>query len=160
MDGDLHTIPKRFQVFWKKLKKDMTWVRLAPRAARSLATCDRSQRAANWMMAKLSGVDAATISALRSKRTAAKSFKKSIVYGELHRSIPALAANHRIKNRGVPSETLSEKAVSPNTESASTIRVFPDLPDVKFLLDYSTMPLHFSALLGLRRRFGNVARPT
>ena len=71
------------------------------------------------------------------------------LYGEMHRFLPAIASqigvkiaemevNHRARRAGVTKYGLSR-----------TIRVVLDLATVKFLLSYSTRPLHIFGLLGL-----------
>jgi len=105
-------------------------------------------RAANWMMAKLSGVD------LHDFGTTFKAYRREIIqeiqlYGELHRFIPALASTTGAKIAEVPIENLERKSGKSNYGIGRTIRVFLDLLIVKFLLDYSTRPLQFFGLLGL-----------
>lgn len=71
------------------------------------------------------------------------------LYGEMHRFLPAIASqigvkiaemevNHRARRAGVTKYGLSR-----------TIRVVLDLATVKFLLSYSTRPLHIFGLIGL-----------
>ena len=71
------------------------------------------------------------------------------LYGEMHRFLPAIASemgvtieetvvNHRARRHG-----------SSNYGISRTIRVILDLLTVKFLISYSTRPLHIFGLLGL-----------
>jgi glycosyltransferase involved in cell wall biosynthesis len=105
-------------------------------------------RAANWMMAKLSGVE------LHDFGTTFKAYRREIIqeiqlYGELHRFIPALASTTGAKIAEIPIENLERKSGKSNYGIGRTVRVFLDLLMVKFLLDYSTRPLQFFGLLGL-----------
>src|SRR5206468_4104894 len=64
---------------WRKVRVDNFWMRRIP------------SRIANWMMARLSGVD------IHDFGTTFKAYRRDILdpvplYGELHRFIPALAA--------------------------------------------------------------------
>src|SRR6266446_6790050 len=105
-------------------------------------------RTANWMMAKLSGID------LHDFGTTFKAYRREIIqeiqlYGELHRFIPALASSTGARIAEVPIENLERKSGKSNYGIGRTIRVFLDLIIVKFLLDYSTRPLQFFGLLGV-----------
>src|SRR5205809_6354312 len=105
-------------------------------------------RTANWMMAKLSGVD------LHDFGTTFKAYRREIIqeiqlYGELHRFIPALAASTGAQITEVPITDLARKNGKSNYGIGRTLRVFLDLIIVKFLLDYSTRPLQFFGLLGV-----------
>jgi glycosyltransferase involved in cell wall biosynthesis len=83
-----------------------------------------------------------------------KIFRSDVVkslrlYGEMHRFIPAIASeqgvrvaevvvNHRPRTHGTSKYGISR-----------TVRVILDLATVKFLLSYSTRPLHIFGLIGL-----------
>src|SRR5499427_580751 len=149
MDGDLQHDPEEIPKFlekieegydlvsgWRYARKDHWLMRQIP------------SRAANWLMAKLSGVD------LHDFGTTFKAYRREIIqeiqlYGELHRFIPALASTTGARIVEVPIENLSRKSGKSNYGIGRTIRVFLDLVIVKFLLDYSTRPLQFFGLLGL-----------
>ena len=91
MDGDLQHDPADIPLFleriaagydivsgWRKVRIDNFWMRRIP------------SRIANWLMAKLSGVD------IHDFGTTFKAYRREILeqvplYGELHRFIPALA---------------------------------------------------------------------
>jgi hypothetical protein len=105
-------------------------------------------RTANWMMAKLSGIE------LHDFGTTFKAYRREIIqeiqlYGELHRFIPALASSAGAQIAEVPISNISRKNGKSNYGIGRTIRVLLDLLMVKFLLDYSTRPLQFFGLLGL-----------
>src|SRR5689334_7254766 len=149
MDGDLQHDPEEIPKFlekieegydlasgWRYARKDHWLMRQLP------------SRAANWLMAKLSGVD------LHGFGTTFKAYRREIIqeiqlYGELHRFIPALASTTGARIVEVPIENLERKAGKSNYGISRTIRVFLDLLIVKFLLDYSTRPLQFFGLLGV-----------
>ena len=149
MDGDLQHDPEEIPRFlekiaegydlvsgWRYNRKDHWLTRQLP------------SRTANWMMAKLSGID------LHDFGTTFKAYRREIIqevqlYGELHRFIPALASSTGAKITEVPIENLHRKSGKSNYGIGRTIRVFLDLLIVKFLLDYSTRPLQFFGVLGM-----------
>ena len=149
MDGDLQHDPEEIPRFlekieegydlvsgWRHHRRDHWLMRQLP------------SRAANWMMAKLSGIE------LHDFGTTFKAYRREIIqeiqlYGELHRFIPALASSSGAKIAEVPIENLHRKSGKSNYGIGRTIRVFLDLLIVKFLLDYSTRPLQFFGLLGM-----------
>jgi len=149
MDGDLQHDPEEIPRFLEKIEEGYDLVsgwRYARRdhwLMRQLPS-----RVANWMMAKLSGVD------LHDFGTTFKAYRREIIqeiqlYGELHRFIPALASTAGARIAEVPIENLHRKSGKSNYGIGRTIRVFLDLIMVKFLLEYSTRPLQFFGLLGL-----------
>ena len=149
MDGDLQHDPEEIPRFlekieegydlvsgWRHHRRDHWLMRQLP------------SRAANWMMAKLSGID------LHDFGTTFKAYRREIIqeiqlYGELHRFIPALASWSGATIAEIPiKNTLRQKGRS-HYGLSRTVRVLLDLISIKFLLDYSTKPLHFFGLLGL-----------
>ncbi len=149
MDGDLQHDPEEIPRFLEKMEEGFDLVS-GWRYARRDHWLMRQipSRAANWMMAKLSGVE------LHDFGTTFKAYRREIIqeiqlYGELHRFIPALASTTGAKIAEVPIENLERKSGKSNYGIGRTIRVFLDLVMVKFLLDYSTRPLQFFGLLGL-----------
>ncbi len=149
MDGDLQHDPDEIPRFiekmaegydlvsgWRHQRRDHWLMRQIP------------SRTANWIMAKLSGID------LHDFGTTFKAYRREIIqeiqlYGELHRFIPALASSAGAKIAEVPIENPRRKTGRSNYGIGRTIRVFLDLLIVKFLLDYSTRPLQFFGLLGM-----------
>jgi len=149
MDGDLQHDPEEIPKFLEKIEEGYDLVS-GWRYARRDHWLMRQipSRTANWLMAKLSGVD------LHDFGTTFKAYRREILqeiqlYGELHRFIPALASTTGARIVEVPIENLQRKAGRSNYGISRTIRVFLDLVMVKFLLDYSTRPLQFFGLLGL-----------
>ena len=149
MDGDLQHDPEEIPRFLEKIEEGFDLVsgwrhnRRDHWLMRQLPS-----RAANWMMAKLSGID------LHDFGTTFKAYRREIIqeiqlYGELHRFIPALASSTGARIAEVPIENVHRKSGKSNYGIGRTIRVFLDLIIVKFLLDYSTRPLQFFGLLGV-----------
>ena len=149
MDGDLQHDPEEIPRFLEKIEEGYDLVS-GWRVHRSDHWLMRQipSRAANWMMAKLSGIE------LHDFGTTFKAYRREIIqeiqlYGELHRFIPALAGAAGAQIAEVPISNISRKSGKSNYGIGRTIRVFLDLMIVKFLLDYSTRPLQFFGLLGL-----------
>ena len=149
MDGDLQHDPEEIPAFPRKNRRRLrSGQRLALCPPRSLADAPVPSRVANWMMAKLSGID------LHDFGTTFKAYRREIIqeiqlYGELHRFIPALASSTGARITEVPITDLDRKSGKSNYGIGRTIRVFLDLIIVKFLQDYSTRPLQFFGLLGV-----------
>jgi glycosyltransferase involved in cell wall biosynthesis len=149
MDGDLQHDPEEIPRFLEKIEEGYDLVS-GWRAHRNDHWLMRRvpSRAANWMMAKLSGIE------LHDFGTTFKAYRREILqeiqlYGELHRFIPALASSTGARIAEVPISNPGRKSGKSNYGIGRTIRVFFDLIMVKFLLDYSTRPLQFFGLLGL-----------
>jgi glycosyltransferase involved in cell wall biosynthesis len=121
---------------WRKDRKDTFITRRVPSVI------------ANKLISWATGV------ALHDYGCSLKVFRAEVIkplrlYGEMHRFLPAIASqigvkiaeievNHRARRAGVTKYGLSR-----------TVRVVLDLATVKFLLSYSTRPLHIFGLLGL-----------
>jgi glycosyltransferase involved in cell wall biosynthesis len=149
MDGDLQHDPAEIPSFIEKLDEGFDIV--------SGWRCERKDtwltrrlpsRMANWAMAKLSGV------ALHDFGTTFKAYRSEIIkniqlYGELHRFIPALAAWSGARITEIPITNPPRQYGKSKYGLSRTFRVFLDLLSTKFLLDYSTRPLHFFGFFGL-----------
>jgi glycosyltransferase involved in cell wall biosynthesis len=149
MDGDLQHDPEDIPDFLQKMTEGYDIVS-GWRVERRDAWLSRRvpSRIANWMMSKLSGVN------LHDFGTTFKAYRKETIrsiqlYGELHRFIPALASWSGAEIAEIPiRNTIREKGQS-HYGISRTVRVLLDLISIKFLLDYSTKPLHFFGLLSL-----------
>jgi len=149
MDGDLQHDPADIPMFleklaegydivsgWRKRRIDNLWLRRIP------------SRCANWLMAKLSGVD------IHDFGTTFKAYRRDLLsqvplYGEMHRFIPALASWHGASICEVPiRNTVRERGVS-HYGLGRTFRVFFDLITIRFLLRYLSRPLHFFGTIGV-----------
>jgi glycosyltransferase involved in cell wall biosynthesis len=99
-------------------------------------------RIANWMMAKLSGVD------IHDFGTTFKVYRREIIkdiplYGEMHRFIPALGAWNGARIIEVPIKNIERPGGKSHYGISRTFRVFFDIITIRFLMKYMTRPLHF-----------------
>ncbi len=83
-----------------------------------------------------------------------KAYRSEVVknirlYGELHRFIPALASWMGVKVAEVPVNDRKRRFGKSKYGISRTFRVFLDLITVRFMLSYSTRPLHVFGGLGL-----------
>ncbi len=154
MDGDLQHDPNDIPLFlekiaagydivsgWRKVRVDNFWMRRIP------------SRIANWMMAKISGVD------IHDFGTTFKAYRRDILeqvplYGELHRFIPALASWHGASICEVPIRNVNRERGVSHYGITRTFRVFFDLLTIRFLLRYLSRPLHFFGSIGMMSIFG------
>ena len=123
-------------VKWRKERIDNFWMRRLP------------SRIANWMMAKLSGVD------IHDFGTTFKAYRREILeqvplYGELHRFIPALASWYGASIIEVPIRNVNRERGASHYGISRTFRVFFDLITIRFLLRYLSRPLHFFGTVGM-----------
>lgn len=148
MDGDLQHDPAEIPRFITKLEEGYDLVsgwrvdRLDSWLSRRLPS-----RIANWSMAKLSGVP------LHDFGTTFKAYRREIIislqlYGDLHRFIPALATQIGATIAEIPIRNIARGHGKSNYNISRTVRVMFDLISVKFLLSYSTRPMHFFGLFG------------
>lgn len=149
LDGDLQHDPEEIPLFVAKMEEGYDIVS-GWRQERTDAWLTRRlpSRIANWMMSKLSRVE------LHDFGTTFKAYRREIIqdiqlYGELHRFIPALASWSGATVAEVPIKNVPRQKGKSNYGLSRTVRVLLDLISVKFLLDYSTKPLHFFGPLGL-----------
>jgi glycosyltransferase involved in cell wall biosynthesis len=149
MDGDLQHDPEEIPAFVEKLEEGYDIVS-GWRAQRRDGWLLRRlpSRIANWLMAKISRVP------LHDFGTTFKAYRRETVkslrlYGELHRFVPALAAWYGARITEIPISNPPRQNGKSNYGISRTLRVFLDLLSTKFLLDYSTRPLHFFGPIGL-----------
>jgi len=149
LDGDLQHAPEDIPALlkkiyegydiasgWRKQRVDNTFTRKLP------------SRIANWMMAKVSGLD------LHDFGTTFKAYRAEILkdinlYGELHRFIPALASFYGARVAEVPIRNVERPSGVSHYGIGRTFRVLFDIITIKFLLSYLTRPMHFFGKLGL-----------
>ena len=103
--------------------------------------------AANWLMAKLSGVD------IHDFGTTFKAYRREVIqniplYGEMHRFIPALASWYGASICEIPISNPKREFGKSHYGISRTVRVFFDLLTIRFLLKYMTRPLHFFGSIG------------
>ena len=143
MDGDLQHDPQDIPLLldnlaagydivsgWRKHRIDNFWLRRVP------------SRCANWLMARLSGVD------IHDFGTTFKGYRREIIkqvslYGELHRFIPALASWYGASVHEVPVRNVNREHGTSHYGISRTFRVLFDLITIRFLIVYLGRPLHF-----------------
>lgn len=143
MDGDLQHDPAEIPQFLAKLAEgyDVVSGWRAQRADNYMLRRLPS-RAANWLMAKLSGVD------IHDFGTTFKAYRREVIqniplYGEMHRFIPALASWYGATICEVQISNPARETGQSHYGLTRTFRVFFDLLTIRFLLRYMTRPLHF-----------------
>jgi glycosyltransferase involved in cell wall biosynthesis len=149
MDGDLQHAPEEIPAFLTKLEEGYDIVSGWREQRRDTWLTRRlPSRIANWLMAKLSRVE------LHDFGTTFKAYRRETIqniplYGELHRFIPALATWSGAKICEIPISNPPRQNGKSNYGLSRTFHVFLDLLSTKFLLDYSTRPLHFFGFFGM-----------
>ena len=161
MDGDLQHNPQEIPAFLEKLDEGYDVVS-GWRAQRGDNFVMRRipSRAANWLMAKLSGVN------IHDFGTTFKAYRREVIqniplYGQMHRFIPALASWYGASIVEIPISNPARLYGKSHYGISRTFRVFFDLLTIRFLLKYMMRPLHFfgsfgavSALVGFAMSFG------
>jgi glycosyltransferase involved in cell wall biosynthesis len=149
MDGDLQHDPNDIPAFLEKLEEGYDVVsgwrkdRIDNFVLRRIPS-----RCANWLMAKLSGVD------IHDFGTTFKAYRREVIqsiplYGEMHRFIPALASWYGASICEIPIRNVNRESGKSHYGIGRTFRVFFDLLTVRFLLKYMSSPLHFFGGFGL-----------
>lgn len=148
MDGDLQHDPLEIPAFLAKLEEGYDVVS-GWRSERgdNLLMRRIPSRAANWLMATLSGVD------IHDFGTTFKAYRREVIqniplYGEMHRFIPALASWYGASICEIPISNAARIAGKSHYGISRTFRVFFDLLTIRFLLKYMTRPLHFFGGIG------------
>ncbi len=148
MDGDLQHDPQEVPTFLAKLEEGYDVVS-GWRVARvdNVMLRQIPSRAANWLMAKLSGVD------IHDFGTTFKAYRREVIqniplYGEMHRFIPALASWYGASICEIPITIVEREHGKSHYGISRTFRVFFDLLTIRFLLKYMTRPLHFFGTIG------------
>ncbi len=149
MDGDLQHDPLEVPSFIAKLEEGYDVVS-GWRSQRGdhLLLRRIPSRAANWLMALLSGV------AIHDFGTTFKAYRRDVIqsiplYGEMHRFIPALASWYGAAICEIPISNPKRVAGVSHYGISRTFRVFFDLLTIRFLLKYMTRPLHFFGTIGV-----------
>jgi len=148
MDGDLQHDPTEIPAFLEKLEEGYDVVsgwrkeRIDNFVMRRIPS-----RIANWLMAKLSGVD------IHDFGTTYKAYRREVIhavplYGEMHRFIPALASWYGASICEIPIKNVNRERGKSHYGIGRTFRVFFDLLTIRFLLKYMTRPLHFFGSIG------------
>lgn len=148
MDGDLQHDPNEIPNFLEKLEEGYDVVsgwrekRIDNFVMRRIPS-----RIANWLMAKLSGVD------IHDFGTTFKAYRREVIqniplYGEMHRFIPALASWYGASICEVPIKNMNRVRGKSHYGISRTFRVFFDLLTIRFLIKYMSRPLHFFGTFG------------
>jgi glycosyltransferase involved in cell wall biosynthesis len=148
MDGDLQHDPAEIPAFLSKLEEGYDVVS-GWRAQRADNVVMRRipSTIANWLMARLSGVD------IHDFGTTFKAYRREVIrnvplYGEMHRFIPALASWYGASICEIPISNPARESGKSHYGISRTFRVMFDLLTIRFLLKYMTRPLHFFGGLG------------
>src|SRR5438067_5003412 len=156
MDGDLQHDPNDIPNFLEKLEEGYDVVsgwrekRIDNFVMRRIPS-----RIANWLMAKLSGVD------IHDFGTTFKAYRREVIhniplYGEMHRFIPALASWYGASICEIPISNPKREFGKSHYGISRTFRVFFDLLTIRFLLKYMTRPLHFFGTIGALSGFSGL----
>jgi len=149
MDADLQNDPADIPLLLRKIEEGYDVVsgwrlpRQDPFLTRRLPSM-----IANWLISQVTGVH------LHDYGCSLKAYHREVVknvqlYGELHRFIPALASWMGISVAEVPVRHYPRRFGRSKYGLSRTSRVLLDLLTVRFLLSYSTRPIHIFGGLGL-----------
>src|SRR5262250_994854 len=149
MDGDLQHDPDEIPMFLEKLEEGYDVVSgWRKHRIDNLLLRKIPSRCANWLMAKLSGVN------IHDFGTTFKAYRRDLLsqlplYGEMHRFIPALASGYGASICEIPIQNKPRKHGISHYNLSRTFRVMFDLMTIRFLLRYMSRPLHFFGRLGV-----------
>jgi glycosyltransferase involved in cell wall biosynthesis len=156
MDGDLQHAPEDLPLLLSKLAEGYVVSGWRARRVDGFWTRRLPSRVANWLVAKLSGVE------LRDFGTTFKAYRAPVIkqialYGDLHRFIPALASAHGARIAEVAITNVERPQNKSHYGLSRVWRVLSDLITIRFLLRYSTRPLHLFGPIGLASLAAGVA---
>jgi glycosyltransferase involved in cell wall biosynthesis len=160
MDGDLQHDPEEIPNFLARLEEGYDVVSgWRAHRADSLLLRRIPSRCANWLMARLSGVD------IHDFGSTYKAYRREVIhniplYGEMHRFIPALASWYGASICEIPISNPRRQYGRSHYGLSRTVGVFFDLLTIRFLLRYMTRPLHFFGLIGTLGIFAGGALST
>jgi glycosyltransferase involved in cell wall biosynthesis len=149
MDGDLQDDPADIPLFLEKIAEGYDIVSGWRRKRTGNLLLRRvPSRIANWLMARLSGVD------LHDFGATFKAYRRELIrevplYGELHRFIPALASGVGASICEVEIRNRDREGGRSHYGIARVVPVFFDLITIRFLLGYLARPLHFFGGFGM-----------
>jgi glycosyltransferase involved in cell wall biosynthesis len=148
MDGDLQHDPNEIPNFLEKLEEGYDVVSgWREKRIDNFVMRRFPSRIANWLMAKLSGVN------IHDFGTTFKAYRREVIhniplYGEMHRFIPALAAWYGASICEIPIKNVNRLRGKSHYGIGRTFRVFFDLLTIRFLIKYMSRPLHFFGSFG------------
>jgi glycosyltransferase involved in cell wall biosynthesis len=149
MDGDLQHDPSEIPGFLEKLEEGYDVVSgWRKDRVDSFVMRRFPSRCANWLMAKLSGVN------IHDFGTTFKAYRREVIqsiplYGEMHRFIPALASWYGASICEISISNVPRARGKSHYGIGRTFGVFFDLLTIRFLLKYMNRPLHFFGGLGV-----------
>lgn len=149
LDGDLQNDPAEIPKLVNKVKEGYDFV-AGWRKNRQDAVVSRKIPSflANRLISKLTGVQlhdyGCTLKAMT--RDVAKNIQ---LYGEMHRFIPALAAEYGVKMTEIAVNHRARLYGTSKYGISRTFRVILDLLTVKFFLRFATRPLHMFGAIGM-----------
>jgi glycosyltransferase involved in cell wall biosynthesis len=143
MDGDLQHDPYEIPLFVKKIDEGYDvasgW---RVRRGDSFLVRRLPSRIANWLLAKVSGVQ------LHDFGTTFKAYRREVLegvrlYGDMHRFVPAIIARWGARICEVPIKNVRRPSGKSNYGIGRTFRVALDLLTLRFVTGYLTRPMHF-----------------
>ena len=143
MDGDLQHLPEEIPNFLEKLDEGYDVVSgWRQKRVDNLVMRKIPSRIANLIAQKISGVN------IHDFGTTFRAYRREVIddlvlYGEMHRFIPALLAGSGFRIIEVPIKNIERPCGASNYGISRTFRVAFDLITLRFLLGYVTRPLHF-----------------
>jgi glycosyltransferase involved in cell wall biosynthesis len=149
LDGDLQNDPEDIPRLVEKVEEGYDLVsgwrvkRRDPFLSRRLPSM-----MANWLISRITGVK------LHDYGCTLKAFRHEVVktvslYGEMHRFIPAIASGLGVSVAEIPVNHRPRTTGTSKYGLFRTVKVILDLITVKFMLSYSTRPIHIFGLIGL-----------
>jgi glycosyltransferase involved in cell wall biosynthesis len=149
MDGDLQNDPAEIPRLLNKIQEGYDVVS-GWRARRKDHFLSRRlpSIAANWLIGLVTGIR------LHDYGCSLKAYRRSVIrnvrlYGEMHRFLPALCSWAGAEICEIPVNHRPRKFGRSKYGLSRTVRVILDLLTVKFLLSYSTRPIHVFGSAGL-----------
>ncbi|MGB2824356.1 MAG: glycosyltransferase family 2 protein [Phycisphaerae bacterium] len=149
MDGDLQHDPYEIPFFASRIDEGYDiasgW---RVRRGDSLLLRRIPSRVANWLLAKVSGVD------LHDFGTTFKAYRREVLedirlYGEMHRFVPAVCARLGARICEVPIKNVRRPSGRSSYGLGRTFRVVLDIITLRFITGYLTRPLHLFGRWGL-----------
>jgi len=149
MDGDLQHDPHDIPLFLQKIDEGYDVVcgcRIA-RPGDSLLLKRIPSKVANWVMARLTGVDIHDFGGgFKAYRT--EVIRQIPLYGEFQRFIPALAATYGATICEVPIRINERRHGKSHYGFGRVLPTFFDMITIPFLLRYISRPMHFFGAIG------------
>ena len=149
MDGDLQHLPEEIPDFINKINEGYDVVSgWRKRRVDNLVMRKIPSRIANWIASKVSGVD------IHDFGTTFKAYRKEVIdelelYGEMHRFIPAVVSGKGARIAEIPITNIPRPKGKSNYGISRTFRVVFDLLTLRFVLGYTSKPLHFFGKMAL-----------